>query len=50
LQNIKKIDKIREELINSDDRFISDIVSKLPDQHLLKLVTMAAKVANQTKQ
>lgn len=49
-KNIKTINEIREDLKNSDDRFLSDVVAKLPEQQLLKLVTMATVTANQTKQ
>jgi|TARA_R110000851_G_scaffold168264_1_gene314088 hypothetical protein len=48
--NIKKINEIREDLKNSDDKYLSDVVANLPEQQLLKLVTMATVRANQTKQ
>tara|TARA_R100000935_G_scaffold7179_1_gene15390 strand:+ start:253 stop:408 length:156 start_codon:yes stop_codon:yes gene_type:complete len=48
--NIKTINEIRQDLKNSDDKYLSDVVAKLPEQQLLKLVTMATVTANQTKQ
>ena len=48
--NIKKINEIREDLKNSDDKYLSDVVAKLPEQQLLKLITMATVIRNQTKQ
>ena len=48
--NIKMLNEIRQDLKNSDDKYLSDIVAKLPEQQLLKLVTMATVIRNQTKQ
>ena len=48
--NIKMLNEIRQDLKNSDDKYLSDVVANLPEQQLLKLVTMATVRANQTKQ
>ena len=48
--NIKMLNEIRQDLKNSDDKYLSDVVAKLPEQQLLKLVTMATVIRNQTKQ